>query len=203
MVRPVSNPSAHSQTSETTHDPAIPATWFLRRAAGYIELGEFLVNGDAPAPAAARVVLRRAIEELGNLPESERLGPAASLLEGEALRAAGEWEAAIGPFTRALESGRGALEAWLGLGWCRKRLGDLPAAIAALESGLAAFPRQAILLYNLACYHSLAGDVAVAVDRLTQAIALDPRFRDLTGTEHDFDPIRTDPRFVAATSVTV
>jgi len=184
-------------------DPAIPAEWFLRRAAGYIELGELLVDGDGPTPPTARVVLARAIAELRELPEAERLGPAASILEGEALRASGEWEAALVPFTRALNDDGGPLEAWLGLGWCRKRLGDLPAAIAALERGLAVFPRQAILLYNLACYLSLAGDVAAAVDRLTQAISLDQRFRDLTGTEHDFDPIRADPRFVAATSVTV
>lgn len=184
-------------------DPSIPAELFLRRAAGYIELGELLVDGDAPIPASARVVLGRAIAELSHLRHEDRLGPVASILEGEALRAAGEWEAALEPFTRAIADGRGALEAWLGLGWCRKRLGDLPAAIAALERGVAVFPRQAILLYNLACYHALAGDVAAAVERLTQAISLDPRFRDLTGTEHDFDPIRADPRFVAATSVTV
>lgn len=186
-----------------SQDPAIPAEWFLRRAAGYIELGELLVDGDGPTPPTARVVLARAIAELQELPEAERLGPVASILEGEALRASGEWEAALVPFTRALDEDGGPLEAWLGLGWCRKRLGDLPAAIAALERGLAVFPRQAILLYNLACYLSLAGNVAAAVDRLTQAISLDQRFRDLTGTEHDFDPIRADPRFVAATSVTV
>jgi hypothetical protein len=42
-----------------------------------------------------------------------------------------------------------------------------------------------------------------AIDHLTRAIAIDDRFRDLTGHERDFDAIRSDPRFVAATSVTV
>ena len=191
------------QSPTTRPDPAVPPAVFLRRAAGYIELGELLVDGDAPVPASARVVLQRAVDELRWLPDAERLAPTASVLEGEALRAAGEWEAALEPFTRAVADGRGVVEAWLGLGWCRKRLGDVPAAITALEEGLAAFPRQAILLYNLACYQSLTGNVAAAVDRLTQAIAIDARFRDLTGSEHDFDPIRTDPRFVAATSVVV
>ncbi len=189
--------------STVSSRPPIPPEWFLRRASGYVELAELLTDGNAPAPRPARAMLRRALEELRCLSDVERLGPAASLLEGEARRAAGEWEAALAPFTRAVAGRTGRLEAWLGLGWCHKRLGDLPAAIDALERGLRAFPGQAILLYNLACYHSLAGDVAVAIERLTQAIALDPRFRDMTGAEHDFDPIRSDPRFVAATSVTV
>ena len=192
-----------STTIDTIRDPAIPAAWFLRRAAGYVELGELLADGEAGPPESARVVLRRALAELAHLPEADRLGPAASLLEGEALRAAGDWEAALVPLARAAAGRGGRLEAWLGLGWCRKRLGDLPGAIDALERGLVAFPRQAILLYNLACYHSLTGNVAAAVDHVAQAIALDPRFRDLTGAEQDFDPIRADPRFVAATSVMV
>ena len=48
-----------------------------------------------------------------------------------------------------------------------------------------------------------AGDVAAAVEHLTRAISIDDRFRDLTGQERDFDPIRGDPRFVAATHVVV
>jgi hypothetical protein len=41
------------------------------------------------------------------------------------------------------------------------------------------------------------------VEHLTRAISIDDRFRDLTGQERDFDPIRGDPRFVAATHVVV
>ena len=49
----------------------------------------------------------------------------------------------------------------------------------------------------------MAGDVSAAVDHLTKAISIDDRFRDLTGEERDFDPIRSDPRFLAATHVVV
>lgn len=182
---------------------ATPRQILLRRAAGYLELGELLVEPDRETPANARRLLDRALAELRQLPEEMRSGPLASLIEGEALRALGSWEAALGPLGRASEADPARLEAWLGLGWCHKRLDRLDDAIRALESGLKASPRQPILLYNLACYHSLAGNVTVAIDHLTRAIAIDGRFRDLTGTERDFDPIRTDPRFVAATHVVV
>jgi tetratricopeptide (TPR) repeat protein len=186
-------------------DPAgsVPRQLLLRRAAGYLELGELLVGPDSETPPQARRLLERSLEELRQLPDDARSGPLASLIEGEALRAMGSWHEAIGPLTRAAETDPKRLEVWLGLGWCYKRLGRLGDAIDSLRSGLAETPRQPILLYNLACYHSLTGDVATAIDYLTQAIAIDARFRDLTGAERDFDPIRTDPRFVAATHVTV
>ena len=180
-----------------------PRQILLRRAMGYLELGELLVESEASAPPSARRLLGRALDELGQLPAEVREGPLASLIEGEALRALGEWQEALGPLERATAADPGRLEAWLGLGWCYKRLDRLTDAIAALQSGLDASPRQPILLYNLACYHSLAGNVAAAIDHLTRAISLDDRFRDLTGTERDFDPIRADPRFVAATHVVV
>jgi tetratricopeptide (TPR) repeat protein len=175
----------------------------FRRASGYIELGELLVTGEAAPPPVATKLLRRALAELDQLPAERRTEVDACLLEGEALRALGEWEAAIPALTRAANGRPGRLEAWLGLGWCRKRLGRLDEAIAALDRGLLVFPDQPILLYNLACYHSLAGDVQAAIDHLAGAIALDDRFRDLTGAERDFDAIRSDPRFVAATHVHV
>lgn len=175
----------------------------LRHAAGYIELGELLADGEAPLPGSGQKLLHRALQELRQLSETSRLGPVASLLEGRALRALGEWEAAIPPLRRAAESEPNQLESWLGLGWCYKRLGRLEEAIAALHAGLEREPSQPLLLYNLACYHSLAGDVSAAVGHLTKAISLDDRFRDLTGAERDFDPIRADPRFRAVTLVVV
>lgn len=175
----------------------------LRQAAGYLELGELLVDGTAPTPPAARKLLLRSLDTLRELPEQARSGPAASLLEGEALRALGDWDSALHPLSRAVESDPGRLEAWLGIGWCLKRLGRLSEAISALESGLESSPQEPILLYNLACYHSLAGNVPAAIEHLTKAISIDDRFRDLTDRERDFDPIRGDPRFVAVTHVTV
>lgn len=192
-----------TDTTTPLETSGVPRQILLRRAAGYLELGELLVDAERPVPPSAHRLLERALEELNRLPADVRQGSLASLIEGETLRAMGKWEEALEPLRRAAGSEVGPLEAWLGLGWCYKRLGHLPAAIAALEAGLNASPRQPILLYNLACYYSLDRNVAAAIDHLARAIAIDSRFRDLTGTERDFDPIRSDPRFVAATHVMV
>ncbi|NCA12320.1 tetratricopeptide repeat protein [bacterium] len=175
----------------------------LRQASGYIELGELLVDADRPLPVSAARLLLRALELLAELPEPTRSLPGTRLLEGEALRALGRWQDALVPLESATDGEPTRLEAWLGIGWCLKRLGRLDEAIAALERALEAAPRQPILHYNLACYLSLGGSVQAAIEHLTRAIAIDGRFRDLTEVEPDFDPIRSDPRFVAATSVTV
>lgn len=175
----------------------------LREAAGYIELGELLVQADAPTPPHAEKLLRRALRVLDLLPEPTRSKPDAKLLEGEALRALGLWQEAIAPLTLVTEQAPDRVEGWLGLGWCLKRIGRLADAIDTLREGLQGSPRQPILFYNLACYYSLDGNVAAAIEHLTQAISLDDRFRDLTEAEPDFDPIRKDPRFLAVTHITV
>lgn len=175
----------------------------LRQATGYIELGELLVDADRPLPPSALRLFDRALAMLAELPEPTRSLPHAKLLEGEALRAMGRWEESLVPLRAVTEQDPERIEAWLGLGWCLKRLGRLDEAIAELRRGIVAAPKQPILHYNLACYLSLDGSVQAAIEHLTQAIAIDGRFRVLTEAEPDFDPIRADPRFVAVTSVTV
>jgi tetratricopeptide (TPR) repeat protein len=175
----------------------------LREASGYIELGELLVQQDKPLPPSGQRLLHRALDLLAVLPDPTRLKATAKLLEGEALRALGRWQESLAAFQMVADREPKRLEAWLGMGWCLKRLGRLDEAIETLRQGLEASPREPILLYNLACYHSLAGSVQAAIEHLTNAISIDDRYRDLTGAEPDFDPIRQDPRFVAVTHVTV
>jgi uncharacterized Ntn-hydrolase superfamily protein len=51
---------------------------------------------------------------------------------------------------------------------------------------------DALLFYNLACYESLAGRTADAVEHLRLAIALDEAHRSLAAGDPDFDPIRAE-----------
>ncbi len=175
----------------------------LRHAAGYIELGELLVETDKPVPPSAARLLVRALEALDGLPDASRSSPMAQLLAGEALRALGRWQEAITPLSAVVERDPQRVEAWLGMGWCLKRLDRLPEAMDSLRRALESAPEQAILHYNLACYLSLSGDAPTAVEHLTRAITLDHRYRELSEAEKDFDPIRSDPRFVAATHLAV
>jgi len=56
-------------------------------------------------------------------------------------------------------------------------------------------PGNSNVLYNLACFESLAGRPDDALAHLTEAIALDPRMREWARTDEDFAAIRDDPRF--------
>ena len=48
------------------------------------------------------------------------------------------------------------------------------------------------MLYNLACYESLAGRSEAALSDLRRSIELDPSFRELARGDADFDPIRAE-----------
>jgi tetratricopeptide (TPR) repeat protein len=56
-------------------------------------------------------------------------------------------------------------------------------------------PGNSNVLYNLACFESLAGRPDDALAHLTEAIELDPRMRDWARADEDFAAIRDDPRF--------
>jgi hypothetical protein len=56
-------------------------------------------------------------------------------------------------------------------------------------------PGNPNVLYNLACFESLAGRPDDALAHLTEAIELDPRMLEWARADEDFVAIRDDPRF--------
>ena len=58
-----------------------------------------------------------------------------------------------------------------------------------------AHPQYAGLLYNLACFESLAGLTADALDHLGLAIDLSDQCRSYAKGDSDFDPIRDELAF--------
>jgi tetratricopeptide (TPR) repeat protein len=73
---------------------------------------------------------------------------------------------------------------------------DYEGALAVFRQGLAAYPGNAGVLYNMACVESLEGDKDAAVGHLREALASDPE--DVPGwaaDDPDLDPIRGDEGF--------
>ena len=73
--------------------------------------------------------------------------------------------------------------------------GEHAAAAAVLRAALERFPSDATLLYNLACFESLAGERESALRHLTRAVDVDPSFAGLARNDSDFDAIRDGAEF--------
>jgi uncharacterized Ntn-hydrolase superfamily protein len=72
--------------------------------------------------------------------------------------------------------------------------------VAVLREAAARHGDDAVLLYDLACFESLAGDGEQALAHIARALELDPGLRAGAAADSDFDPIRQDPRFAALVS---
>ena len=157
----------------------------IEEAEGYTELGML--------EHALRALQRRGSLVHGN-------GRACYLL-GEAFRELSRYEEALLPLERSADLMPDDIQVWLALGWCYKRTGQLGKAIESLEKALIVDSSEAILHYNLACYWSLARNRTLALQYLSRALEIDCNFRDMIGSEHDFDALRQDADFIAMTSV--
>ena len=82
--------------------------------------------------------------------------------------------------------------------WPHFRAKEYDKAIEIFQRGLERHPDNANGLYNLACAESLSGDADAAVEHVTRALELNPRYRELAREDEDFVPIRQDPRFASA-----
>lgn len=73
--------------------------------------------------------------------------------------------------------------------------GDYDRAIEIVTEGLEHWPDHADLLYQLSCYHALAGRTEQAIDYLGRAAAESARVAEWARGDDDLDSIRDDPRF--------
>jgi Flp pilus assembly protein TadD len=151
-----------------------------QQAEGYLELG---------LPRQALQVLDRLHEPIADL--------RTLFLQGEALRSLERYAEAIVPLRKVAELEPENVQVWLALGWCHKRTGRIDLAIESLQTALAADKDEPLIRYNLACYHSVAGNKPQALAYLEQALAKDPNYRLLVEHEPDFDPLRGDADFQA------
>jgi Flp pilus assembly protein TadD len=132
--------------------------------------------------------------ELAGIPAGERDGTWHGL-QAEACRLLGDHEAAVLEYRRALADDPQNLELLNGLAWCLKRTERLPAAISAMLQAYGAHPKEASVLYNLACYYALAGDKTQALSWLGRALRMQPALNRLIPEDADFAGLRSDPDF--------
>jgi tetratricopeptide (TPR) repeat protein len=116
-------------------------------------------------------------------------------LRAEVLRELGRHQEALDEFEQADERRPDVLGTLLGMAWCLKRLDRLAEALEAMDRAYRRHPREPIVLYNIACYQSLAGEKQLALSWLGRALRMDPELRQLIADESDFDPLRGDPDF--------
>ncbi len=68
---------------------------------------------------------------------------------------------------------------------------------ALLRDELAAQGENAVLLYDLACFESLAGGIEQALEHIGRSLELDPALKAGVAADPDFAALRQDPRFQA------
>lgn len=118
------------------------------------------------------------------------------LLKGLAFRSLDEFRTALKWLEKARALSPGSMTAAMAAAWCYKRTGKLQEAIAATYQAYESSPREAVLLYNLACYWCLAGDKQQALSWLGRSLRIDGSYRALIADEPDFDSLRNDPDFL-------
>ncbi|MGE5193478.1 MAG: TPR end-of-group domain-containing protein [Deltaproteobacteria bacterium] len=136
-----------------------------------------------------------ALASLDQIEGLDRTAYEANYLRGDALRHLERHEEALAAFHRAFEEKPDDVELLMAMAWCYKRTNQLPRAIISMEQAYKIAPKEAVILYNLSCYWSLAGNKTQSLSWLGRALRMDASFRQLIDDETDFDPLRHDPDF--------
>jgi tetratricopeptide (TPR) repeat protein len=84
---------------------------------------------------------------------------------------------------------------WINLAYIRRRTQSLDAAVETLQRAFTANPSDALAHFNMACYRAVQQRPGEALDLLRAALALDPKLKELAGTEEDFTSLRPLPEF--------
>jgi tetratricopeptide (TPR) repeat protein len=151
----------------------------LAAAEGYIALGMYT----------------HALAALDKITNPEEAAFELNYQRGDALRHLGRHDEALVSFQRAFEEKPDDVDLLMAMAWCYKRTDQLPRAITSMEQAYRIAPKQAVILYNLSCYWSLAGNKTQSLSWLGRALRMDNDYRRLIDDEPDFDSLRNDPDF--------
>ncbi len=119
----------------------------------------------------------------------------ACMLRGEALLIKLEYRQALNEFRKAHLEKPTDLLGLMKMAWCFKRIDQLSQAIDAMKLAYQFHQHVPVVLYNLACYFSLAGEKDNALSWLGRSLRMDRKLLNLIADETDFDPLRNDSDF--------
>ena len=151
----------------------------LAAAEGYITLGMY----------------SHALASLDKIVDPEDAAFELNYQRGDALRHLERNDEALVAFHRAFDETPDDVDLLMAMAWCYKRTSQLPRAITSMEQAYRLAPKQAVILYNLSCYWSLAGNKTQSLSWLGRALRMDHGLRRLIDDESDFDTLRNDPDF--------
>ena len=117
------------------------------------------------------------------------------LLRGHALQIKREHHQALDEYRQAHLEKPTDIRPLFGMAWCFKRIDQLPQAIDAMKLAYQFHKNDAVVLYNLACYYSLAGDKDNALSWLARSLRMNRELLKSIPAETDFDPLRNDSDF--------
>ena len=78
----------------------------------------------------------------------------------------------------------------ISLAYAVRRAHSLPEALIVLEAAVERFPDEAIIHFNLACYHAQLGNLETARQHLREAIRLEPSCQKMAQNDPDLLPLR-------------
>lgn len=84
------------------------------------------------------------------------------------------------------------LEYWIESAFATRRADGLQPALAVLQDAALRFPEEAIVHFNLACYHCQLEQRDQALRLLAKAVALDPQFHQIALEDEDLRPVWDD-----------
>lgn len=169
----------------------------IREAEGLVELATVPAVRFGLRKALRDQLARRAMRLVIELELDESEKWQRDLVIGQSLRLLNKFRQAIRPLLMAVRRNPNDRKAWIALGWCLKRTGDLERAAGALAKAIMHLPEDAALHYNLACYLALLGQSDLAVSEIIWALDLNPKLRRRLSRERDFDAIRSNASFQA------
>lgn len=148
---------------------SLPTRRRLSYASGYIGLG----------------LLNEASDELEAIEGEERLSAQVMSVRADLYMASRHWDLLVAVARELARLEPGEEKGWVHWAYALRELDRVAEAKAIL---LQAEPRHrgvALLHYNLACYHSLLGELGDAKVRLRRAFKLDPELKEGAGEDPD------------------